>query len=652
MQLGKCDWRTVEQGQERCFLLTNGLGGYSSLTVLNSNNRNDHALLMGAITAPNYRFHYVTNVMETVEIDGVSYELSTQEYVNRTKNQLGFIYQQMMTYDLLPEWTYQVEGITIRKQLVMVNGENTIGIRYQLMNPCGKKAKLRVTPLLRFTEKDKQIKEGQPIKMDEHCIRSNGQCLFFYTNGRIKMQEQTEYIRDLYYEYDARDGRDCVGTAAKNHTILFDVNQKKQEFYLIYSDQDKERHIHEMFLEEENRQKNLMATAKLNNPVANRLVRSADQFISLRESTNGYTIIAGYPFFSDWGRDTMIAMLGCTITTKQFEKAKGILRTFETYCKDGVMPNLFPECQSEPLYNTVDASLLFVNAVYEYYQATNDLEFVREMYDCMKQIIACYKKGTINHIYMDEDGLIAAGDGLEQVTWMDVRINDYLPTPRHGKPVEINAYWYNALCIMDEFETKFGNKENSYQTLAQLVKKSFVEQFYMEEKGYLKDVLSNTKADEQIRCNQVWALSMPYCMLNEQQAERILAVLDQEIYTPYGLRSLSIHDEQFHAVCTGNQWSRDNAYHQGTVWAFPLGAYFLAKLRFMSPEREVDELDMIKHQLRMFETCMMEGCIGQVAEIYDGLLPNESRGCYAQAWSVGEMLRVYEQLEKVEAKRK
>ena len=246
--------------------------------------------------------------------------------------------------------------------------------------------------------------------------------------------------------------------------------------------------------------------------------------------------------------------------------------------------------------------------------------------------------------YMDEDGLISAGGGLEQVTWMDVRFEDILPTPRHGKPVEVNALWYNGLCILAELTEK-----KDYRELAEKVRKSFLEKFWMEEKGYLRDVLALEEerkySEEQIRCNQVWALSLPYSMLEREQALSVLETLERELYTPYGMRSLSPADPEFHPVCKGSQFHRDMAYHQGTVWGFPLGAYLKALLRWEEPEQGIR---MVKEKLKMFETSLREGCIGQCAEIYDGEFPTEARGCYAQAWSVGEMLAVYRELENME----
>jgi predicted glycogen debranching enzyme len=264
----------------------------------------------------------------------------------------------------------------------------------------------------------------------------------------------------------------------------------------------------------------------------------------------------------------------------------------------------------------------------------------------LQDIINWYKKGTDFHIRMDEDGLIEAGAGYDQVTWMDVRFGDILPTPRHGKPVEINAYWYNALRIVQEFSRLQGENGEYYAELAEQVRESFQQKFWNEEKGCLKDVLSGEKADDQIRCNQIWAVSLPFTMLSVDKARKIVDKVFERLYTPYGLRSLDKYDPAFKASYGGSHFERDMAYHQGTVWAFPLGAYYLAYLKVQgySASAKLKVLD----QLAAIEACMREGCVGQIAEIYDGAVPTISQGCYAQAWSVSEMLRVFAVLEKEE----
>ena len=379
---------------------------------------------------------------------------------------------------------------------------------------------------------------------------------------------------------------------------------------------------------------------------ARQLVLSADAFIARRDSTNGKTILAGYPLFSDWGRDTMIALPGCCLATGRFEDAKSILRTFLTYEKDGLVPNLFPEGDQAPMYNTVDAALLLIDCMWQYVQRTGDWDFAKEAFPTLERIIAAYRKGTHHGIGMDEDGLIYAGQGLDQVTWMDVCVQGILPTPRHGKPVEINAYWYNALMIMDALAEQLGTDRKDYCALAQKVKKSFIEKFYIPEKGYLKDVLSGTDADEQIRCNQIWALSMPFSMLTAEQEKTVLETVQRHLYTPWGLRTLSPEDKQYHGHYGGPQLERDMAYHQGTTWVFPMGAYYRAYLKVHG--NSVSAVQTVKEGLQNLNTMMQQGCAGQLPEIYDGDHPYEGKGCFAQAWSVGEMLRVYEELNRGE----
>lgn len=388
--------------------------------------------------------------------------------------------------------------------------------------------------------------------------------------------------------------------------------------------------------------------AGFSSDMAKCLAKSAAQYIARRESTGGDTILAGFPFFEDWGRDTMIALPGVCLSTRRYDEARSILRTFARYEKDGLMPNLFPEGGKEPMYNTVDAALLFINCVWLYDRATGDMGFAEEMYPVMERIVEHYRKGTRFGIHMDDDGLIMAGEGLDQVTWMDVRVGEILPTPRHGKPVEINAYWYNALRIMAAFSKRKGGDGAEYEKLAEKVKASFTGAFWMEEEHCLKDVISGTDADTQIRCNQIWAISLPFTMLDEEKERQVVDTVFEKLYTPYGLRTLSPEDPQFCPFYGGEVLKRDLAYHQGTVWAYPLGAYYLAFLKVYggnAEEREMAEA-YVRDQMEVLESALREGCIGQLPEIYDGGDPVSSKGCFAQAWSVGELLRVYERLEK------
>ena len=312
------------------------------------------------------------------------------------------------------------------------------------------------------------------------------------------------------------------------------------------------------------------------------------------------------------------------------------------------MPNLFPEGESDPMYNTVDAALLLFSGVYEYVRKSGDEAFIAEAWPVLERIISAYKKGTHFGIYMDKDGLICAGQGLDQVTWMDVRVGEILPTPRHGKPVEINAYWYSALRIMAEFAAKLGKDGDAYNSLAEQVKAAFVDAFWMADKQYLKDVISGTQVDEQLRCNQIWAVTQPFTMLSPEQEKAVVDAVYAHLYTPCGLRTLSPEDAQYHPIYAGPMVERDMAYHQGTTWVFPLGAYYLAYLKLHGNTAEAAQA--VREALTPMAATLREGCIGQLPEIYNGDAPAVSRGCFAQAWSVGEILRVYEAIEAIENK--
>ncbi len=638
---GKHDWDTMEKGQENCFLLTDGLGGYGSLTMIGSVTRGDHALFMGSVKAPNHRYCMIQRMKERLCIEKENITLSSQEFADCSREE-GYRYLSRFAYENTPTWLYQARGVEIRKEIGMLSGR--IGLRYRIENRRKECCALVLTPYFRFTKKGAAYQELPEIKRDGNQISSGALKLFYRTTGNIEnILEETE---EYYYSYDACDGRTAYGKAKAEHRIVCSIEAGAvKELEIVYELEEGLESASEIICKQKREQEQKVSLAGFSSDVAKQLVRSAAQFIAKRESTGGDTILAGFPFFEDWGRDTMIALPGLCISTGQIGRAKSILRTFAAHERGGLMPNLFPEGKDAPKYNTADAALLFINCVYLYYEKTKEMEFVREMYPVMRRIIAGYRNGTEFGIYMDKDGLICAGEGLCQVTWMDVRFGDILPTARHGKPVEINAYWYNALRIMEYFGELTGDLEKEeYKKMAYLAQDSFRKAFWMEEKGYLKDVLSGTASDEQIRCNQIFAVSMPFSALDKEMERQIVDLVFEKLYTPYGLRTLSPEDKEFHPIYGGSHFERDMAYHQGTVWPFPLGSYYLAYLKVHHNSEKARET--VKEELEALESILREGCIGQIAEIYDGETPSASKGCFAQAWSVGEMLRVYERLEK------
>lgn len=647
----KKDWGSIAEGEKNCYLLTNGLGGYSSLSIIGAAARGDHALLMSAKKAPNVRMHLVTNIFEKLIIDGKEHILTSQRMKSGTDYE-GFRYLEKFVYDDLdqdaPMWVFQADGVTVTKHMLMVYGENTVALKYVVDNPMNKDVALELTPLLRLTSKKENFDTSQ--KLEQY---SDSGLISITTNARLHKQQPCLF-GEMFFSQDERDGRDAYGGAFIN-CMISKQNITQNDIYVIFSTEcyagSDSKMLYKGFEEKNtNRRKQLLEKAELSSELGQQLVLSADAYVVRRDSTNGKSIIAGYPFFEDWGRDTMISLAGTTMVTGRFDECRSILRTFAKYVRNGLLPNLFPEGSENPMYNSADAPLLFINAVYEYMEFSQDYEFKNEILPVLEQIIQSYKNGTDFHIRMDSDGLIMAGDDLEQLTWMDVRVGDFLPTPRHGKPVEINAYWYSALMIMNRL-----TGDEAYQNLAARVKESFIGKFWNEEEQCLKDVLSGKKDENQIRCNQIWALTMPFTMLPEEKEVLVLKKVKDELYTTVGLRTLSKKDPDFHEIYIGRMEERDRAYHQGTVWAFPLGAYYRACVRYAGKCKDsagkghsdkAQFAEELKTGFDALTAWLKEGCVSQIAEIYDGDVPTVSRGCFAQAWSVAELLRAVYDFEK------
>ena len=665
-EFDKQNWTNIIDGEKDCYLLTNGLGGYSSLSVIGAAARGDQALFMSAKRAPNVRMHLISNIFEKLVIDGQEYVLTSQR-MQSGEDYEGFRYLEKFVYDDFdkeaPVWTFHAGGVTIRKHLLMVHGKNTVALWYELDNPSGKEVALELTPLFRFTSKKEefdvtqQLEEykialcGEKTASDrQYCVTGKEIQLYLATNASLS-KEPAHLFGEMYFSQDERDGRVAYGNAFVNCTLKKDAAHK-EGLYVLFSTEvmaftDVKKCYADLVQQNSVRKKQLLTQAELVSDLGKQLVLSADAYIVRRDSTDGKSIIAGYPFFEDWGRDTMISLAGATLVTGRFEECRSILRTFAKYVKNGLLPNLFPEGGENPMYNSADAPLLFVNAVYEYMEYSGDKAFQDEILPVLEQIIDGYQNGTDFHIGMDSDGLIMAGAGLEQLTWMDVRVGDFLPTPRHGKPVEINAYWYSALMVMYTL-----TKDVKYQELASKVKESFQEKFWNENAQCLKDVLSGGKDENQIRCNQVWALTMPFTMLPADKEALVIKKIKDELYTTVGLRTLAKDDSDFHRIYIGPMQERDRAYHQGTVWAFPLGAYYRSCIRYAEKCGDMAEKKRIQTELAegfgALTAWLREGCVSQIAEIYDGEEPTVSRGCFAQAWSVTELLRAVYDYEKMQ----
>lgn len=647
------DFKTFDRGQENCYLLTNGLGGWSSMTMISSCSRNDHAFFMACKKneAPNHRINVIHRLKEVLRVGTKEYFISSQEFTDKSLKEEGYLYLSSFSYENFPLWIYEIDGVTLYKKIVMKPGENLVAVSYEIMNSGEKDAELTVTPMMEFVPKGWLVESGQSFSFAENKVSSNGTELYFSTNGKVKATKEER--EELFYSYDECDGRRERGVAVSNHSVTFAAKEDASiKGEIVYSLEP----VNTTFSEIENKltayRRELVNKARLEDETAKALVLAADQFISYRASTDMETILAGFPFFEDWGRDTMISLRGCCLATNRTEIAKNILRTFMKNERRGLMPNLFPEGKNEPMYNTVDAALLYIITVFELFERTLDTDFVKEAWPTMVSIIRNYINGTDYSIKLSEDGLITAGAGTDLVTWMDARCGEVTPTSRHGKPVEINAYWYNCLLIMDYFKNKLKLSDKStedidFKELSNRCKISFNEKFWNEKENCLKDYIglkSEPNKECQIRCNQIWAVSLPFSILDRERERAVVKKVYQKLYTPLGLRSLSLEDEEFHGFYGGELLNRDLAYHQGTVWAFPLGGYYLAYLKVNDYSDEAKE--KVRASLESITGTLREGCIGQIAEIFDGLRPVSSKGCFAQAWSVGELLKVYEALER------
>lgn len=649
MEFGKSYWYDFNQGSGKEWLVTNGIGGYASLSLIGSNSRRYHGLLIAALKPPTDRCLLLSNLLEDLIIkDGETVSLSSfmtsDGYVNK-----GFEYLQRVEYDLLPEFIYSYEDILIKKKIAMKYGENTTIIKYEIRNG-STEAVLKLSPLVNCRDhhhgsRRDHLNFKTAIKSREMVLTPAGadvKLRLQVSEGDLQKFEDC-YFYNMFYPVEQERGLDSL----EDHFMpgSFTIELKPFECKVvgfaatIEAQGDDSRTADEAVSDEEKRLSGLLSKSGYKHELLKRLVLAADNFIVHRNSTNARTVIAGYPWFTDWGRDTMIAFSGLTLATGRFEDAREILYTFSKYVDFGLIPNMFPDDGEKPAYNSVDAALWYFEAVNAYINYTQDYAFIKEkIYPCLKEICSAFEKGTIYHIAMEQDGLITAGNRHTQLTWMDAKIGDWVVTPRHGKAVEINALWYNALVVMLELAGKFGDNDgDSYAILAGTVKESFGRTFWNEEAGCLYDVVNEDGRDGSIRSNQILAVGLSHAVLEGHRARSVVDRVGQELYTPYGLRTLSQDSPQYRGIYTGDVWSRDGAYHQGTVWTWPLGRFIKAFVRVNGNTQKARE--NAREFILPFSDHIKDCGLGSISEIFDGNSPHYPRGCFAQAWSVAEILR-------------
>jgi predicted glycogen debranching enzyme len=644
--------RDLETAQTREWLETNGLGGFASSTVVGLNTRRYHGLLTAATKPPVGRMVLLSKLEEVLIIDGRRYDLSANQYPGTVHPQ-GFQLQTGFRLDPFPIFTYAVDGIEIEKSVFMVQGENTTFVQYNLHSvPDGRATapiKLEIQPLIAF--RDYHSTTHQNSGLNSHVEVADGLAsvapyadlpTLYFAHDACEIDTQGDWYRNFEYRVEQERGLDFREDLFSPFAFTFalDPTQLKKgvRISIIASTERREAKQADAYRAAEIKRREIMAqSAPRDNDLVSSLNAAADQFIVARERCK--TVIAGYHWFADWGRDTMIALPGLTLATGRADIAKSILAEFALHVDQGMLPNRFPDASETPEFNTVDATLWFFEAVRALLQYTNDYDFVRTtLYSVLIDIIDWHVKGTRYNIHVDTDGLLFSGEPGVQLTWMDAKVGDWVVTPRTGKAVEIQALWYNALRVMEGLAEEFGDKANQkqYKTMAASARKSFNEQFWNEQTGCLYDVVNGDERDASIRPNQVLAISLANSMVSKARAKSILRVVERELLTPRGLRTLSPNDSRYIGRYEGDPRSRDGSYHQGTVWPWLMGPYITAYAKTFG---EKAGREFATEWLRSFDDHLTEACLGQVSEIFDGDPPHTPRGCVAQAWSVAELLR-------------
>lgn len=644
MRFGKESWPDFNRGIENEWLVTNGLGGYASSTLIGANTRKYHGLLVAALNPPVERTLLLAKLDERVELGGRVYNLATNQTVWGV-TESGFVHLQQVVIDPFPFFVYSFADVFLTRQIFMVHGENTTVVLYQIHNGC-RPALIRLVPLVNcrnfhWTVKKEQAGFRQQADESKVIIRCGlGGPVLTLACSAGTYEPREDWFYRMFYRREEERGLDAEEDHYLPGNFVFSVgpHESRTVTFLATTGEVRTLDGRALLAAETKRLRQVVARAGCRDEFARRLVRAADAFLVRRESTGAKSIVAGYHWFNDWGRDAMISLPGLTLVPRRYQEAREILTTFARYCKKGLLPNMFPDGEEEPLYNTVDASLWFFFAVYKYLQYTGDFEFARELYPMLKEIIGCYREGTLYGIGMDGDGLIRAGLPGVQLTWMDAKVDDLVVTPRQGKPVEINALWYNALSVFRELSLRFEGR-SAVEDLLDRVRESFLRTFWYAEGGYLYDVAGEEGKDPALRPNQVIALYLPYGLLDGARAKRVLGLVWKELYATYGLRTLAPGQPGYRGVYAGNRLERDLAYHQGTAWSWLIGPFITALRRVYNYSRR--SRIQAARLIAPFRTHLAHHGIGFISEIFDGDEPVVPCGCIAQAWGVAEVLRAY-----------
>ena len=665
---------TLEEGLKKEWIITNGLGGYSSSTIIGANTRKYHGLLVAPLTPPARRFLILSKLDESIEREGKKYNLYTNvcnEHISH-----GYKYQEEFIKEEIPTFRYKVEDVEIEKSICMDYGKNTVGVYYKIKN--GKKdIKLTLAPVINYRDFH-QMNTGHYFNIQQSVrkgkvklvVDNNSQAPVYMhiSDGEYTQHYNDTFMHMLYIEEEKRGFY-----PEENHSVpgVYEVNIKaKQEknisFICSLEENIEEIDVQDLITKEKNRIQKIIKQSELIDETKSKKTKkekerdeliktyliATDNFVVYRPNFGLHTLIAGYHWFLDWGRDALIAFEGLLLIPKRYDIAKELLLTMTRDIKYGLVPNGYSGYDNRPLYNSVDASLLLFEEIQKYLEYTQDYEFIKEiMYEKLEQIIENYCKGIDvddNNIYLDSDGLIVSGTEDTQNTWMDAKYDGIAVTPRNGKAVEINALWYNANMIMYNLAKKTRHiiKAKKYKELAENCKISFNNRFYNIKKKCLYDVIG----DDKIRPNQLFALSLTYPIVDptSEEAKNIINTVEKKLLNQYGLKTLAKGEKNYVEIYEGSPYKRDTSYHQGITWTWLLGLYFNA-LKNMEKQSKGEEKIQLQEKIQKFvdktnktfkKDINENGCIGSISELYDSKKPQLPKGAVAQGWSVAEVLRI------------
>ena len=636
IEIDKNTIQNLDKSKKLEWIITNEFGGYASSTVIGMNTRKYHGLLIASDKSPLNRKVILSKLDEEMILDDKTVNLSTNRYLDVTYPE-GYRYQVGFELNPFPQFTYRVDGIDVKKTIFTNFVKKVVVVKYEFEN-VKEPFVFRIYPLINYRSIYSLTKSNIGFKVfagsetvkiifpDNNFLIFKG-CKF----KESSLTDEEKWYKNFFYEADSDRGEDCVENNYNPGYFEFRVYNNTKNLFLVigYSISKEVMGEPKKIIEQEIGRKRYLLTKFFQDKKIPEedwikwLVLAADSH-DITRFDHKKSIIAGYHWFGEWGRDSMIALPGICLVNEKVSQAKDILRTYSGFCKNGLIPNMLSTNSEEMSYNSVDTSLLFIDRVYQVYKQTNDLEFVREVWPVLKEIIEGYMQGIDFGIKMDKDGLISHDPGL---TWMDVKLDGKYATPRDDKAVEIQALWYNALKIMEFFSEKLGEDKKKYFNLGERVEKSFNEKFW--NGSYLDDCVG----DRTLRPNQIFAVGLDFSMLDNEKMKKVIKIVEKELLTKGGLRTLTKHDSRFHGKYSGGMEERDMAYHQGTIWPWLLGIFVKSWIKVHGNKKIINKIikPFVEERIKRFG-------LGTISEIVDGDKPFESRGCISQAWSIGEIL--------------